>query len=886
MVDLETGSDGVAVVSWGAPGGAAVIDPEWLDAFAEAVAEAVETAAARGVVLASRGADFLSGFALDSILETTDARAAFAHAARLAALTRRMEACGKPFAAALGGSALGGGLEIALACHRRFAADSPGARFGFADSAFGLPPGAGGAQRFVRTVGGSAALALMLDGKRLAPRAAREAGLVDEVAAPERLLDAARAWVAANSDARQPWDSRGFAVPGGGPWGASAHATIAANAAVHARTRGNDPAARAILSAVYEGSQVDIDTALRADARRWAEVATGAAARNKIRTLHVHAGAADRLARRPAGAPRAEFRKAGVLGAGAMGAGIAAAAARAGLEVALLDRSPELAGRGKARAAAALARLAARGAMTEEARAAALARIAPAADPAALAGSELVVEAVFEDRAVKAEATARAEAALDANAVFASNTSTLPISGLAEASARPANFIGLHFFSPVERMRLAEIIRGRETSDSTLARAMDFARRLGKTPIVVNDGRGFYTSRVFATYVREGFAMLAEGAGPALIENAGRMAGMPVGPLAAADEVSLDLMRAVSAQTARDLGDSWTAPPGEEVLEEMAGRLGRGGCKAGKGFYDYPAEGRKRLWPGLAERFPKTAAQPDAADVQRRLLWVQSLEAARCLEEGVLETAADGDLGSVLGWGFPAHTGGALSLIDTVGIDDFVAGCDRLAQRHGARFAPPAELRAMAARGAGFYVNIGDQADNKGGNEMAQRKAPQGGKGSAPRNGPARVRHSDAFKFTVDGKTVTIPVNAPLAESVEWFDGAFRVGIGVGIGRNKASAKASYELPAGTTLADLMGLASRRPMRIAAQNVLRALLVEAPDEFDRVQSAHWICGLDILEQDFDPPAPIPVDPEELLREAALTPAQKKAALAAIRATKT
>ena len=704
MVELETGSDGVAVASWGAPGGAAVIGPEWLDAFAGAVAEAVETAAARGVVLASRGADFLSGFALDSILEIADARAAFAHAARLAALTRRMEACGKPFAAALGGSALGGGLEIALACHRRFAADSPGARFGFADPAFGLPPGAGGAQRLVRTVGGSAALALMLEGKRLAPRAAREAGLVDEVAAPERLLDAARAWVTANPDARQPWDSRGFAIPGGGPWGASAHATIAANAAVHARTRGNDPAARAILSAVYEGSQVDIDTALRADARRWAEVATGAAARNKIRTLHVHAGAADRLARRPAGAPRAEFRKAGVLGAGAMGAGIAAAAARAGLEVALLDRSPELAGRGRARAAAALARLAARGAMTEEARAAALARIAPAADPAALAGSELVVEAVFEDRAVKAEATARAEAALDADAVFASNTSTLPISGLAEASARPANFIGLHFFSPVERMRLAEIIRGRETSDSTLARAMDFARRLGKTPIVVNDGRGFYTSRVFATYVREGFAMLAEGAGPALIENAGRMAGMPVGPLAVADEVSLDLMRAVSAQTARDLGDSWTAPPGEEVLEAMAGRLGRGGRKAGKGFYDYPAEGRKRLWPGLAERFPKAAAQPDAADVQRRLLWVQSLEAARCLEEGVLETAADGDLGSVLGWGFPAHTGGALSLVDTVGIENFIAGCDRLAQRHGARFAPPAELRAMAARGARLYA--------------------------------------------------------------------------------------------------------------------------------------------------------------------------------------
>ena len=877
MVELETGSDGVAVLSWGAPGGAAVIGPEWLDAFEAAVAEAIGTEAARGVVLASRGADFLSGFDLDAVLEIADAREAFAHAARLAALTRRMEICGKPFAAALGGSALGGGLEIALACHRRFAADSPGARFGFADPAFGLPPGAGGAQRLARMAGLRAALALMLEGERLAPRAAREAALVDEVVAPERLLDAARAWAAANPDARQPWDSRGFAVPGGGPWGAAAHAMIAANAAAHARTRGNDPAARAILSAVYEGLQVDIDTALRADARRWAEVATGAAARSRIRTLHVHAGAADRLSRRPAGVPPAEFRKVGVLGAGMMGAGIAAAAARAGLEVALLDRSPELAERGKARAEAALACLAARGAMAEEARAAALARIAPAADPAALAGSELVVEAVFEDRAIKAEATARAEAALDADAVFASNTSTLPISGLAGASARPANFIGLHFFSPVERMRLVEIIRGRETSDSTLARALDFARRLGKTPIVVNDGRGFYTSRVFETYVREGFAMLAEGVGPALIENAGRMAGMPVGPLAVADEVSLDLMRAVSAQTARDLGDSWTAPPGEDVLEEMAGRLGRAGRKAGKGFYDYPAEGRKRLWPGLAERFPKAAAQPDAADVQRRLLWVQSLEAARCLEEGVLETAADGDVGSVLGWGFPAHTGGALSLVDTVGIDDFVAGCDRLAQRHGARFAPPDSLREMAVRGAGFYVNIGDQADNKGRNKVAGRQARR-----APRNGRARHSELGAFKFKVGDKIVTIPADAPLTEPVEWFDGSFNVGFQGE--SNQPQVEASYGLPVGATLAELVKTASR-PLRIEVQNIGRALRRKAPDEFAEMKSAHWIAGHDFATTYFKRPV---LTPEQQLRQvlAMLQPAQRKAALAAIRATKT
>ena len=310
---------------------------------------------------------------------------------------------------------------------------------------------------------------------------------------------------------------------------------------------------------------------------------------------------------------------------------------------------------------------------------------------------------MFEDRAVKAEATAKAEAVLAADAVFASNTSTLPITGLAEASARPANFVGLHFFSPVERMKLVEVIRGRATSDSTLARALGFVRRLGKTPIVVNDSRGFYTSRVFGTYVREGFAMLAEGVGPALIENAGRMAGMPVGPLAVADEVSLSLMRMVAAQTRADLGDEWRAPPGEAVLEAMIERFGRAGRKAGKGFYDYPEAGRKRLWPGLADAFPRAAAQPDAREAGSRLLYVQAVETARCLEEGVLESAADGDLGALLGWGFPAFTGGPLSLIDMVGAEAFAAACDRLAQRHGARFSPPDSLRAMAARGARFH---------------------------------------------------------------------------------------------------------------------------------------------------------------------------------------
>ncbi len=705
MIDLEVGADGVAVIVWNAPGRAAnLLDEQSLSAFEAAVARAIDDEAVNGVVVTSAKENFSAGADLDALMRLADAGAAFAWARRVQELTRHMETGGKPFVAALRGSALGAGFEIALACHHRIAAEAPHARYGLPGVSLGLSPGAGGTQRLARMIGVRKALALLLDGARLDAPEAREAGLIDEIVPPDRLHDSTRAWIADHPGARQPWDARGFAVPGGGPWSPSAGpALIAGNALSHARTRGNYPAVQAILSCVYEGVQVDIDTGLKAEARRFAEVATGPVARNMVRGLFVNMGEANRLARRPAGVPCARFTKVGVLGAGMMGAGIAGAAAGAGIATVLLDRDTERAERGKARIGAILARWVARGRMTAAERDTLLARIAPVADYAAFAGCELVVEAVFEDRKVKAAVTRQAEAVMADDAIFASNTSTLPITGLAEASARPGGFIGLHFFSPVERMRLVEIIRGRATSDATLARAMDFTRRLGKTPIVVNDSRGFYTSRVFGAYVREGFAMLAEGVGTALIENAGRMAGMPVGPLAVADEVSLELMRAVSEQTRLDLGDAWRAPPGEEVLEMMAGRLGRFGRKAGRGFYDYPENGGKRLWPGLAEYFPKSAAQPNVEEVERRLLWVQSLEAVRCLDEGVLESAADGDIGSLLGWGFPAFTGGALSLIDTVGAVDFVAACDRLAQACGARFSPPPSLRDMAVRGGRFH---------------------------------------------------------------------------------------------------------------------------------------------------------------------------------------
>ncbi len=704
MISLEGAGSGIAVIRWSSDS-APVVNAAWVAAFTDVVEQALEDTAVSGVVIAAQDRDFSRGTDLAEWLEVRSPADAMARVRSLHALTRRIETGGKPFVAALNGAALGGGMEIALACHRRIAAVTPRARFGFPDIRFGMMPAFGGAQRLARMIGARNAVPMLLEGRTLNAQDARDAGLIDEITDPDQTLDRACAWAAANPEPQQPWDVRGFAVPGGGPWSrATGAALIAGNALSHARSRGNYPAVQAILSSVYEGIQVGIDTGLKAEARWFVHTLTaGPVARNMIRSLFVHVPAAERLATRPRAVPKAEFTRVGVLGAGMMGAGIAGAAAAAGLETVLLDRTRALAEQGKARIDTALSRRAGRRGQGKQDNTAILSRITPADDYAHLAGCDLVIEAVFEQRAIKAEVTAKAEAVLPDNAVFASNTSTLPISGLAEASARPANFIGLHFFSPVERMPLVEIIRGRLTSDATLACAMDFVRRIRKTPITVNDSRGFYTSRVFSTYVREGFAMLAEGVTPALIENAGKLAGMPVGPLAVADEVSLGLMRQVAVQTRADLGDGYRTPPGEQVLERMVSELGRAGRKAGKGFYNYPEGSSKRLWPGLSEAFPRAADQPSAAALRERLLYVQALEAARCLEEDVLTSAADGDIGSLLGWGFPAWTGGALSLIDTVGADTFVAACDRLAQELGVRFAPPQLLRGMAAQGTCFH---------------------------------------------------------------------------------------------------------------------------------------------------------------------------------------
>lgn len=710
-IRVEFGDDGIAVIALDVPG--APLNP-LSDAIVAELDAALDAALVRedvrGLLVTSAKPAFAAGWNLKELVtqmeSASGAAELYARTPGLSRFLRRLETCGKPSAAAITGLALGGGLELALACHYRVLADDPAAVVGLPEVKVGLLPGAGGTQRLPRLIGVEKALPLMLEGRSLPPREALELGIVQELAPAGELLARARAWLAAGPEPVQPWDRRGFTVSGGASLTEPRTVGVltAAVAGVTRATLGNYPAPPAILAAVYEGLQLPMDRALEIERKYFAGLAAGPVAKNLIRTMFINKGKADKLTRRPVGVRPREVTKLGVLGAGMMGAGLAYAGARAGLRTAVLDTSRELAERSRDYAGRVLARERKAGRITEREAAEVLDRIQPTVDFADLAGCEFVIEAVFEDRAVKAEVIAKTEAVIHSEAVLASNTSTLPISGLAAASCRPANFIGMHFFSPVERMPLVEIIRGRETGDVALARALDLARRLGKTPIVVNDSRGFFTSRVFATYCYEGQALLAEGVAPALIENAGRFAGMPVGPLAVMDEVSLELQYKVIQQARADLGDAFEYPVGWSVLRRFVEDLKRIGRKAGAGFYEYPAEGRKFLWPGLAEEFPRAARQPSVEDVKRRLLYVQAVEAARCLEEGVLTHPADGDLGSILGWGFPSWTGGVLSLIDTVGPARFVEECARLADRHGPRFLVPRSLIEMAHAGKTYHA--------------------------------------------------------------------------------------------------------------------------------------------------------------------------------------
>ncbi|MCS6946654.1 MAG: 3-hydroxyacyl-CoA dehydrogenase NAD-binding domain-containing protein, partial [Steroidobacteraceae bacterium] len=622
-IELRTAADGIAtLIIDDRKRSMNVLGAQMLSELADVVAAVRDSNDIRGLILTSGQPAFLAGADLEELLQQFARRLSLAQAAaehaRFSRMLRQLETVGKPVVAAINGLALGGGFEMCLACHRRILVDEPRAQIGLPEVTVGLLPGGGGTQRLPRLIGIEKALPLLLEGRSLRPREALQLGLVDAVVPSEQLLAAARDWLlSANAFAQQPWDRKGFTVPGGAQIAVPAIAQLymATTAAIARGTQRNYPAPIAILSAVFEGCQLPIDRGLAVELRYFAQLITDPTARNLIRTVFVNKRRAEKLIRRPPEIPRSQVRRLGVLGAGMMGAGIACVAARAGINCVLIDRTQELADRGRQAAVARLRRDVEKGTLTQGELEAVLGRIMPTTDYARLGDCELVIEAVFEDRAVKCEVAQRAETVLSSDAIIASNTSTLPISGLAAATRRQERFIGMHFFSPVERMPLVEIIVGRRTSTATLARALDFVAQLRKTPIVVNDSRNFYTSRVFGVYCHEGRALLEEGVDPALIENVARAAGMPVGPLAVADEVSLELQWQALQQSRADLGADFVEPVGSEVLRRMVVDLRRMGRKSGAGFYEYPPNERKFLWHGLATEFPRARSQPSAQEV-------------------------------------------------------------------------------------------------------------------------------------------------------------------------------------------------------------------------------------------------------------------------------
>jgi 3-hydroxyacyl-CoA dehydrogenase/enoyl-CoA hydratase/3-hydroxybutyryl-CoA epimerase len=706
MIDYQVDADGVATLTWNvADRPMNVLNQASVAAFGQAVERAIGDPAVKGVIVTSSRPEFVAGGDLDLIRSIRNARESMECSGPVSRILRRLETSGKPFVAAINGSALGGGLEICLACHYRIVADDPKIQLGLPEVTLGLLPAAGGTQRLPRMIGIRKALPFLLEGRKVDPAKALEAGVVDAVAPRGELLSLARAWLKAASPevAVKPWDRRDFRFPGGAPQTpGSIQLFFGAPASLLGKTQGNYPAPEAILACVYDGCQVDLDTGLKIEQRQFAKLATSPATKNMIRILFYDMNDANRLAGRPKGFAKRAFRKVAVLGAGMMGAGLAHVASSAGLDVVLLDVSLEAAEKGKSYGAKLLDAQVSRGRLSGQAREETLARVRATSSYDALADCDLVIEAVFEDRAVKAEVTRRAEAAMREDAVFASNTSTLPITGLAEISQRPERFVGLHFFSPVEKMPLVEIIRGARTSEQTIAEALDFVKQIRKTPIIVNDCPSFYANRAFAMYPYEAMTMLAEGVNPTLIENAGRMAGMPMPALALIDEVSAELLYKAMKQARADQGSLYREQPQDAVLVTMVERFGRLGRKVGKGFYDYAPEGGRRLWTGLADLYPLASRQPDVEHVRKRLMYSQSLEAARCVGEGIVGVR-DADIGSLLGWGFPSYLGGVLGQIDTLGADRMLGLCDLMADRLPQRYAAPDILREMAKSGRKFH---------------------------------------------------------------------------------------------------------------------------------------------------------------------------------------
>jgi 3-hydroxyacyl-CoA dehydrogenase / enoyl-CoA hydratase / 3-hydroxybutyryl-CoA epimerase len=707
-IKLDKGADGVAIMTLdNADESMNVVSDSWLDEMNAAIADLRGDDAVTGVIITSGKAAFMAGADLKLMVdgyETLTRREAYDFSQKASAMHRALETMGKPVACAMNGLALGGGFELALACHYRVIVDNPRAIVGLPEVNLGLLPGSGGTQRLGRMLGPKAALDLLLSGRSVGPQEALALKIVDEVVAADQLIDKAKAWLTSGPSAARIWDEKGFFMPEmrGMIVPEVALGYSIGVAAVAGKSGYNFPAPAAILSCVFEGLQLPFDKALSVESKYFARLLTDPVARNIIRTTFISKQAAEKGARRPADVPKSKVTKLGILGAGMMGAGIALVAAKVGIQVVLIDRDLATAQKGKAYSEKVFGKQVSKGQMTQDKADAALALITPSDDFAKLDGCDLVVEAVFEDVGIKAETTKKAEAVIPASATFATNTSSLPITELAKASARPDQYIGMHFFSPVDRMGLVELIMGKQTSPETLAKSLDFIAQLRKTPIVVNDSRGFYTSRVFRMFIFEGVAMLEDGVEPARIENAAKAAGFPIGPLALLDEVTMELPVKILTEALGEEGNTYTIENGMKVLSRMI-ELGRGSRKAGGGFYDYPADGGKHLWDGLAAEFQVADEQPEQEELKKRFLYSQANETAACLEEGVLETPQDADLGAILGWGFPVWTGGTLSYIDTIGIAEFVRQADRLAQSYGARFAPSTWLRDKANKGESFY---------------------------------------------------------------------------------------------------------------------------------------------------------------------------------------
>ncbi|OCI96819.1 3-hydroxyacyl-CoA dehydrogenase [Rhizobium sp. AC27/96] len=717
---IETDADGIALVTWDMPGKSMnVFTAEVMDELNAIIDATVADAAVKGVVFTSGKSSFSGGadlsmiksmFSLYQDEKAKDPAAAaqklFNLVGRMTGLFRKLETCGKPWVSAINGTCMGGAFELSLACHGRVASSAKSVKIALPEVKVGIFPGAGGTQRVSRLTDAQSALQMMTTGQSLTAARAKAMNLVHQVVEPDQLILAAKQMIKDGLKPIAPWDEKGFKAPGGGIWTpAAAQLWPAAPAILRRETSGNYPAALAILKCVYEGLQVPFDTGLKIEQRYFTHVLQTTEAYSMIRSLFISMQELGKGARRPAGQPKTELKKVGVVGAGFMGASIAYVTAAAGIPVTLIDRDIEAATKGKGVGEGLVKDSIGKGRMTQDEGTALLSRITPSADYSDLKDADLVIEAVFEDREVKKAVIEAVEAVLPPTAIFASNTSTLPITGLAKNSKRPADFIGVHFFSPVEKMMLTEVILGKETGDRAIAVALDYVAAIKKTPIVVNDTRGFFVNRCVFRYIHEAYDMLIEGVPAAMIENAAKMAGMPVGPLALNDEVAIDLSYKILKATVADLGDKAVDPRHTQLVSGLVEGEGRLGRKNSKGFYDYPPKpAKKSLWPGLKDLYPqKKADDVDVGVLKQRFLVTIALEAARTIEEGIVTDPREADVGSILGFGFAPYTGGALSYIDGMGAKTFVDLCDKLAAAYGPHFKPTALLKDMAAKGETFY---------------------------------------------------------------------------------------------------------------------------------------------------------------------------------------